>query len=68
MLRIRWIGEREGERDDSCSANYAFYFQVHAYRAALETILIKYDKRLRRCQVRNVKVTKSMTFEELSVT
>ncbi|EZA60626.1 Protein RRNAD1 [Ooceraea biroi] len=37
---------------------------VHAYRAALETILTKYDERLRHSQVRNVKVTRSMTFEE----
>lgn len=37
---------------------------VHAYRAALETILIKRNSQLRRTQVRNVKVTKSVTFEQ----
>lgn len=39
---------------------------MHAYRAALETILIKRNSQLRRTQVRNVKVTKSVTFEQLS--
>ncbi|XP_011869656.1 PREDICTED: protein RRNAD1-like [Vollenhovia emeryi] len=38
---------------------------VHAYRAALETILIKRSSQLRRTQVRNVKVkTRSVTFEQ----
>lgn len=37
---------------------------VHAYRAALETILIKRDRQLRHIQVKNVKVTKSMTFKQ----
>ncbi|KAL0113606.1 hypothetical protein PUN28_012633 [Cardiocondyla obscurior] len=37
---------------------------VHAYRAALETILIKRNSELRRTQVKNVKVTKSVTFEQ----
>ncbi|XP_029680179.1 protein RRNAD1-like [Formica exsecta] len=37
---------------------------VHAYRAVLETILIKRDKQLCHTQVKNVKVTKSMTFEQ----
>lgn len=39
---------------------------MHAYRAALETILIKQSKELRHSQVKNVKVTKPMTFEQLS--
>ncbi|XP_018396365.1 PREDICTED: protein RRNAD1-like [Cyphomyrmex costatus] len=37
---------------------------VHAYRAALETILIKRNIQLRHTQVRNVKVTKPVTFEQ----
>ncbi|XP_011687303.1 PREDICTED: protein RRNAD1-like isoform X2 [Wasmannia auropunctata] len=37
---------------------------VHAYRAALETILIKRNSQLRHSQVRNVKVTRSVTFEQ----
>ncbi|XP_020283776.1 protein RRNAD1-like isoform X2 [Pseudomyrmex gracilis] len=37
---------------------------VHAYRAALETILTKRSEKLRRNQVKNVKVTNSMTFEQ----
>lgn len=41
-------------------------FQVHAYRAILETILIKQDSQLRHSQVKNVKVTKSMTLNQLS--
>jgi len=39
---------------------------VHDYRAALETILIKRDSQLRHTQVKNVKVTRSITFEQLS--
>ncbi|XP_028048622.1 protein RRNAD1 [Monomorium pharaonis] len=37
---------------------------VHAYRAALETILIKRNSQLRHSQVRNVKVTRPITFEQ----
>ncbi|EFN89616.1 protein RRNAD1 isoform X2 [Harpegnathos saltator] len=37
---------------------------VHAYRAALETILIRRSKRLRHIQVRNVKVVKPLTFQQ----
>ncbi|EFN60617.1 UPF0431 protein C1orf66-like protein [Camponotus floridanus] len=37
---------------------------VHAYRAILETILIKRDSQLRHSQVKNVKVTKSMTLKQ----
>ncbi|XP_012234528.1 methyltransferase-like protein 25B [Linepithema humile] len=37
---------------------------VHAYRAVLETVLIKRNKELRHSQVKNVKVTKPMTFEQ----
>jgi len=39
---------------------------VHDYRAALETILIKRNSQLRHTQVKNVKVTRSITFEQLS--
>ncbi|XP_012277028.1 protein RRNAD1 [Orussus abietinus] len=37
---------------------------VHAYRAALECILISKNKVLRRSQVRSVKLKKDMTFEQ----
>ncbi|XP_012059464.1 PREDICTED: protein RRNAD1-like [Atta cephalotes] len=37
---------------------------VHAYRAALETILVKQNSQLRHTQVRNVKVTKPISFEQ----
>ncbi|KAK1127411.1 hypothetical protein K0M31_003950 [Melipona bicolor] len=37
---------------------------VHTYRAALETILVKKNEKLRHSQFRNVKVTKGMTFEQ----
>ncbi|XP_018312574.1 protein RRNAD1 [Mycetomoellerius zeteki] len=37
---------------------------VHAYRAALETVLLKRNSQLRHTQVRNVKVTKPVTFEQ----
>ncbi|XP_011162554.2 protein RRNAD1 [Solenopsis invicta] len=41
---------------------------VHAYRAALETILIKRNSQLRHTQVRNVKVTRPVTFEQYCTT
>ncbi|XP_014489337.1 PREDICTED: protein RRNAD1-like isoform X2 [Dinoponera quadriceps] len=37
---------------------------VHAYRAALETILIRRSRQLRHTQVRNVKVVKPTTFQQ----
>nr|XP_034172675.1 protein RRNAD1-like [Osmia lignaria] len=37
---------------------------VHTYRAALETILIKKCEKLRHSQLRNVKVTKGMSFKQ----
>ncbi|XP_076297897.1 methyltransferase-like protein 25B [Lasioglossum baleicum] len=37
---------------------------VHTYRASLETILIKKSEKLRHSQLRNVKVTKGMTFQQ----
>ncbi|XP_043590686.1 protein RRNAD1-like isoform X1 [Bombus pyrosoma] len=37
---------------------------VHTYRAALETILVKKNEKLRHSQFRNVKVSKGMTFEQ----
>ncbi|KAG7201757.1 hypothetical protein KM043_004479 [Ampulex compressa] len=37
---------------------------VHTYRAALETILIRKSKTLRHSQVKNVKVSKGMTFQQ----
>ncbi|CAK9830868.1 Methyltransferase-like protein 25B [Anthophora retusa] len=37
---------------------------VHTYRGALETILIEKSEKLRHSQLRNVKVTKGMTFEQ----
>ncbi|XP_076667976.1 methyltransferase-like protein 25B [Andrena cerasifolii] len=40
---------------------------VHTYRAALETILIKKSDELRHCKLRNVKVTKGMTFQQYCV-
>ncbi|XP_031846816.1 methyltransferase-like protein 25B [Nomia melanderi] len=40
---------------------------VHTYRAALETILIKKSEKLRHSQLRNVKVTKGMTFQQYCI-
>ncbi|XP_043794082.1 protein RRNAD1-like [Apis laboriosa] len=37
---------------------------VHTYRAALETILVKKNEKLRHSQFRNVKVSKGMSFEQ----
>ncbi|XP_043257721.1 protein RRNAD1-like [Colletes gigas] len=41
---------------------------VHTYRAALETILVKKSKKLQHSQLRNVKVTKGMTFQQYCIT
>ncbi|XP_003703845.2 methyltransferase-like protein 25B [Megachile rotundata] len=41
---------------------------VHTYRAALETILIKKCEKLRHSQLRNVKVTKGMSFRQYCTT
>ncbi|XP_076245543.1 methyltransferase-like protein 25B [Calliopsis andreniformis] len=41
---------------------------VHTYRAALETILIKKSEKLRHSQLRNIKVSKGMTFQQYCAT
>ncbi|XP_077261641.1 methyltransferase-like protein 25B isoform X2 [Temnothorax americanus] len=53
----------ESYRDKLKTGNYEDLI-VHAYRAALETILIKRNSQLRHTQVRNVKVTRPVTFEQ----
>ncbi|XP_078041599.1 methyltransferase-like protein 25B isoform X1 [Augochlora pura] len=40
---------------------------VHTYRATLETILVKKTKKLKHSQLRNVKVTKGMTFQQYCI-
>ena len=43
-----------------------YALQVHAYRAALEYILVQKSSELRRIQVKSVKVKNGMSFEQLS--